>query len=111
MSKFNPFREAKEFIKDELSDIRPKTAYICWALDYVRERHSSNSLIRAITYAAQKHIRDMLGKYPCVETWLHEHHHCRYQNQQFEQIQIYRKQWLDHLANEYDAGRLILHHV
>lgn len=112
MSKFNPFRGAKQFLlKPDDEDVRNvsiKVEYICASISRCLLRKATTQHDIHLCRKAKDLIMRRLGAYSYVDTWLEAHLKVPKKHLTFQNIQAYRHRWLDHLADEYDAGRLIL---
>lgn len=117
--KFNPFREAIPFLytgtdADHEGDIRP-TAY-----------HINGAIYAAGSYTSRAPLCGQAMRYVIHQMWpfryeldwlMHNHrqaaaHIKRYMNRPNvgadEVIQDWRRSWLEHLANLYDRGEIVL---
>lgn len=115
---YNPFREALPYLQTPADHDRGGVArkednsvYICWALDWGLETDHKKIYLNM---AAQGYVMRMLGHgSSTVESWLYKNvPDCQTfwleDKLKCDIVQAYRWRWLNHMADQYDAGLIKL---
>lgn len=121
---FNPFREALAFLQtsqdlDRGGIVQKHNAvqFICWAFVRVQQVNSRKENLEGwlLTKQAKAHVVACLGGKNCIEVWLYanvkEYGSALYEHDddlRWAVTQAYRWRWMNHLADQYDAGLIKL---
>lgn len=99
----NPFRAAIPYLWDGISVrsnyVRANEKYICMALSEASSKHMCS---KTAYIMATNHIKECLGNFNTVTSWLSIKHPKALKHFTDDQVQAYRLRWLNHLAVQWD---------
>lgn len=104
---YNPFRQALPFLWDgsNLRSQQGKDEFVCCALLNIETLNPAES---AANRAAKEHIAAIIFPSTTVSGWLVDQGVPESKTGKPRLMQHYRKRWLEHMADEFDAGRIKL---